>query len=360
MTQKRKKMAFFTQNEAPFRMKYLDELAKYIDIDIFHIGEYESELNQQYISYHTKKAKTKDVHRSFFRRRIFDNRKFSVSKYNIVILDGYGFFAQQLLAFSLIIHKVNYILSIDGGFIRKESWFKYLFKKIILTHAQNILSTGEATDKFAMYYGVRKDKIVRHIFSNVQESDVLIKPLNNYEKAELKNKLGLKNKFTLISVGKTPYIKGFDILEKIGDIVSDFDYQILIVGTEGVHAPQNEKIVYIPFLNREELNSYYKAADIFILLTRHDVWGLVIGEAMSMGLPVVTTDMCLAGLEMVVSGQNGYIVKSEDVDTVITSIRKLYDSDLYSYGQKSIEIAKNILLRILQNLTVCFLIRLNK
>ena len=38
---------------------------------------------------------------------------------------------------------------------------------------------------------------------------------------------------------------------------------------------------------------------------------LVINEAMGFGLPVITTDRCTAGLEMVKDGENGYLVKKK-------------------------------------------------
>ena len=53
------------------------------------------------------------------------------------------------------------------------------------------------------------------------------------------------------------------------------------------------------FKTKDELAEYFKAADLFVHPTREDIWGLVINEAMAYGLPVVTTNKCVAGMELV-------------------------------------------------------------
>ena len=50
---------------------------------------------------------------------------------------------------------------------------------------------------------------------------------------------------------------------------------------------------------------YYQAADMLVFPTREDIWGLVINEAMANGLPTVSTDKCVAALEMIKQGENG-------------------------------------------------------
>ena len=56
-----------------------------------------------------------------------------------------------------------------------------------------------------------------------------------------------------------------------------------------------KNVYFIEFKKSEELNEYYKAADIFVHPTREDIWGLVVNEAMAKGLPVVTTNNVLQG-----------------------------------------------------------------
>ena len=63
------------------------------------------------------------------------------------------------------------------------------------------------------------------------------------------------------------------------------------------------------------------AADIFVLPTREDVWGLVINEAMAKGLPIVTTTQCGSGQELV--DKNGLLIEGEDPDRFADAINKM-------------------------------------
>ena len=69
------------------------------------------------------------------------------------------------------------------------------------------------------------------------------------------------------------------------------------------------------------------ASDLFVLPTREDIWGLVINEAMANGLPVVTTDRCIAGRELVANGENGYLVPAEDPDELRKRMREILGDD---------------------------------
>ena len=73
---------------------------------------------------------------------------------------------------------------------------------------------------------------------------------------------------------------------------------------------------FIDFKNKDTLKEYYHVADVFVLPTREDIWGLVINEALAYGLPVITTDKCMAGLEMIENGKNGYIIPVNDVKKI--------------------------------------------
>ena len=65
------------------------------------------------------------------------------------------------------------------------------------------------------------------------------------------------------------------------------------------------------------------ASDVFVLPTREDIWGLVVNEALAFGLPVITTDSCVAGLELIINEENGFIVPVDDEITLGRTIQNV-------------------------------------
>lgn len=102
-----------------------------------------------------------------------------------------------------------------------------------------------------------------------------------------------------------------------------------------------KNVHFVGFGSKDILTEYYKAADLFVLPTREDTWGLVINEAISFGLPVITTGRCVAGTELVHCGENGYIVPVNDSIALGERIMEvLSNSELCSrVSQRSLEIA---------------------
>ena len=84
---------------------------------------------------------------------------------------------------------------------------------------------------------------------------------------------------------------------------------------------------YIDFKKKEELQEYYKASDVFVLMTVSDVWGLVINEAMACGLPIITTDKCVAGVELVANDVNGFIIPVGAHDELVTKVNYVFEND---------------------------------
>ena len=79
----------------------------------------------------------------------------------------------------------------------------------------------------------------------------------------------------------------------------------------------------------EKLKDYYKAADLFVLPSYGEVWGLVVNEAMSFGLPVITTNLCVAGHALIDEGENGYRFTFDNVDELTEYMEiVLSDSEL--------------------------------
>lgn len=77
-----------------------------------------------------------------------------------------------------------------------------------------------------------------------------------------------------------------------------------------------------------DLADEYANADVFVLPSVEDGWGLVTNEAMNAGLPVVVTENC-GSAEIVEHGVNGFVVPARDTDALAARLALLLsDADL--------------------------------
>ncbi len=62
------------------------------------------------------------------------------------------------------------------------------------------------------------------------------------------------------------------------------------------------------FIEHSRLPEFYGQAKTLLLPTSGDCWGVVINEALISGVPVITTNMTAAAGELVIDGENGYVL----------------------------------------------------
>ena len=87
---------------------------------------------------------------------------------------------------------------------------------------------------------------------------------------------------------------------------------------------------------------YYIAADIFVLPTLSDPWGLVVNEAMIFGLPIICTDTAGVAYDLVREGINGFVVKAGNSDVLYAALKRLCDDPELreTMGKESLKIIK--------------------
>ena len=93
---------------------------------------------------------------------------------------------------------------------------------------------------------------------------------------------------------------------------------------------QIKSIQFYGSVENEKAWMYYYLADIFVLPnsgTFMEGWGLVINEAASMGLPIVTTDAAGAAEDLVIDGINGYIVEAGKQNSLKKALINLIDDN---------------------------------
>ena len=89
--------------------------------------------------------------------------------------------------------------------------------------------------------------------------------------------------------------------------------------------PQNVQIV--PFLQKEELEQEYRNCSMLVLPSRRECWGLVVNEAASFGMPIVSTWGSGAAREFLADAYPQFLATPEDPADLLRCIQLCRSSD---------------------------------
>ena len=98
---------------------------------------------------------------------------------------------------------------------------------------------------------------------------------------------------------------------------------LLIVGDGPEEKKLKANVKFEPWAN--DLISYYKTADLFLLTSNYEGYGRTVVEAMAAGLPVIMTDVGLAG-ELLIDDLDGRVVPVGDVKALTQAILELMEN----------------------------------
>ena len=70
---------------------------------------------------------------------------------------------------------------------------------------------------------------------------------------------------------------------------------------------------FLGFRNQTELPAFFDLCDVFVLVSSHEPWGLVVNEAMASGRAVVVGDEVGCAADIVRANVNGFVVKPGDI-----------------------------------------------
>jgi glycosyltransferase involved in cell wall biosynthesis len=141
----------------------------------------------------------------------------------------------------------------------------------------------------------------------------------------------------------------FKAVDELLAAVARTDAHLLVVGTgpleEQLRAQATTARVPATFAGwrtGDALLETYAAGDVFALLSRRETWGAVVVEAAAAGLPLVLSDRVGAAEDLLVPGENGYLVPSGDVAAQADALARLVgDAALRErFGRRSREIAR--------------------
>jgi glycosyltransferase involved in cell wall biosynthesis len=144
----------------------------------------------------------------------------------------------------------------------------------------------------------------------------------------------------LLAVGSVVRRKGYDLLIEALARLTDLDWRLVIAGdctrdreTSGALATRivllrlGPRMRMAGAVRHEELARLYRDADLFVLASRHEGYGMAFAEAIAHGLPVVGTKA--GAIPETVPDGAGILVPPDDVAALAAALRSMIaDADL--------------------------------
>ena len=265
-------------------------------------------------------------------------------RFDCLVIGGWSVFGAQLATAWARGHHVPYVLFAESHLgEQRRAWVRGVKRAIVprvVRPAAAHLVPGTLAREHEIAYGARPERI--WTFPNTVDVDAYVEAAARLagRRTAIREKLGLdRDAVVVLAVNRLIPVKGVDTLVDAVAAAAgatDVPLQLLAVG-EG---PEREVIlrraagrgvnaVLTGFLQGEALLEAYAAADIFVLLSKRETWGIVVNEAMAFGLPLVLSEGVGAAVDLLLPGENGDLVPVGNAVATGAAIARLAsDSEL--------------------------------
>lgn len=208
---------------------------------------------------------------------------------------------------------------------------KFLIGKVLLNGLiDKYLYVGQQNKKFYKYFSAPDKKLFFSPYSI--DNERFKEGVFHYDKREQRAKLGIQDDdYVILFTGKfTPVKRPLDLVKAFHAL--DLSNKHLVLVGDGIlkeemsgyiSANHVKGVHFTGFINQSELPGYYVIADVLVLCSESETWGLSVNEAMACGLPVVVSDKVGCCEDLVKEGLNGYIFPKGDVDALAKALERV-------------------------------------
>jgi len=324
---------------SPYRLPIFEEINKYVNLSVWFC-----ELKNKDRKWNTSMGKYTflgEVLKNFNLGPFVVNYeiffKLLFQKFDLYIV-GENFSNFFTILFSLIfskIYKKPFVLwseAIENKFFKKNNLIQnikynliYIYRKLIYSQVDHFIAYSEMSKKYLCKMGVDKSKIF--VGEQVMPKELLKNVSIN------KSTTKYKDKKIILSLGYLKKGKGLDCLIESYKRIKAKETLLIIAGS----GPEEkylktlcngrEDIHFVGYVKGKDKFKYYDIADIFVLPTLYDAWGLVINEAMYYGLPIITTKAAGAA-ELIYKNNNGFVIEPSNTNELKIHLEKLINNDI--------------------------------
>jgi D-inositol-3-phosphate glycosyltransferase len=203
-----------------------------------------------------------------------------------------------------------------------------------------IAATAKGKEELVSYYDASPEKI------SVIPCGVNLELFRHIDKESARRSLGLNGHKILLFVGRIDPLKGVDrLLAALPKLDIRQNLKLLVIGGDEDSLPEVERlqrlsrslhiqddVTFAGIVEQRELPLYYSAADVCVIPSYYESFGLVALESLACGTPIVATKVgCIESV--VRQNQNGHMVEdnaplrlADGIDTLLSYSTKSADS----------------------------------
>ncbi|WP_214802023.1 glycosyltransferase family 4 protein [Exiguobacterium sp. s194] len=329
------KIAYLLNIPSPYRVDFLNVMGENNDVKVFFENKYSKYRN---LNWH------KFNHVNFTSEYLSEteNFKFKYSYFiyllrnndRTFVIGGYSTFYGMLSIALMKTFNRRYILNIDGGFVKKENFLTRIIKKFFIGGATAYLVPGDKSKDYLLNYDVEESRIYKYPFTSIYQKEIVEYNQIDSLKKKYRKEFGFdENEKIIIGVGSFVPAKGYidliNLKRKLGK-----EFRLVLVGGKPSQEYMDlisecgiQNIRFMDFQTKENVKKLLTLSDLFVHPSRYDVWGLVINEAMSCGLPIISSYECMAALEMIKDEHNGFLVNTQDIEQLLTKVLYILENE---------------------------------
>ncbi|MDA0239280.1 MAG: glycosyltransferase family 4 protein [Proteobacteria bacterium] len=213
----------------------------------------------------------------------------------------------------------------DGAGAR--GWLKRLYLKTVFDQCSGFLSVGSANHRYYVDHGITEQMIFPMPYA--VDNNYFSERSDAADIQALRLSIGIpEGTGVVLYAGKlTPRKHPELLLEAWGGADWPGARPVLLFAGDGpmraaLESKAPEGVIFSGFCNQSELPGLYALADIFVLPSEREPWGLAINEAMACGTAVVSTSECGASFDLV-DEETGEVVPAGDVGALRTALPRV-------------------------------------
>ena len=203
--------------------------------------------------------------------------------------------------------------------------FKAVLKRFLLNRVATVYASGKSQRLLAQALGF-KGKIVEFGGCGIL----------NYQPQPIYCPREKVKEF--LYVGRLIEVKNVSLLISVFNDLPELNLTIIGDGVlrDKLKRDSNGNIRFLGAKKNKELAAYYKEADVFILPSSSETWGLVVEEALNNGTPVIVSSAVGCADSIVIPYSSGLVFDNNDRESLKSAIEKMCELDFYNYTRQNV------------------------